>query len=158
MPSTLTAPRSVRRRISRDEARATAHYGTPGHRTGPHVIYPRPTKPRPASTRSGQTRVNYKRNMRAQFLEHLIALPVSVELAEVCDVESYLTEHVGRIVRREKKPHEFRYVYRMYVPGAPAGAAQMTPIFYRDDDGTVSVQSIEWRRADGTLIHGDVDA
>ncbi|MET9073852.1 hypothetical protein ABZX95_17130 [Streptomyces sp. NPDC004232] len=156
MPSTLAvydryAPRSERRRVSRDLARRDARYGTPGHRTGPHALVSRP-KPRPASTRSGQARVNYKRNQRAKFLEHLIALSVSVELAEICDVESCLAMLPGRIIRREKDLFSLTYIYRMYVPDAPDGAATMDPIFRRHDDGTVTVQSIEWLRADGSRI------
>lgn len=131
MPSTPAlydrrAPRSERRRASRDLARR--------------------------DTRSGQARVNYKRNQRAQFLEHLIALPVSVELAEYCDIESYLGMLPGRIIRREMDRFSLRWIYRMHVPDAPDGAATMSPTYCRRDDGTVTVQSIEWLRADGSLI------
>lgn len=149
----VTAPRTVRRSISRDLARATARYGIPGQPTGPRAHYPRPARPRPASTRSGQARINHKRNQRAAFREHLIALRVSAQLADLCDIEQYLNSLVGRVVRRQPEPTEFAYIYWLDAPGAPAEAASMTPTFYCRDDGTVSRQSIEWRRADGTLIH-----
>lgn len=155
-PSTYDrrAPRSERRRVSRDLARRDARYGTPGHRTGPHAMVSRP-KRRPASTRSGQARVNYKRNQRAAFLEHLIALPVSVELAEYCAIDRYLVMLPGRIIRREMDRFSLRWIYRMYIPDAPDGAATMDPTFQRHADGSVSVQSIEWLRADGSRI--DID-
>jgi hypothetical protein len=109
-------------------------------------------KPRPASTRSGQMRKNYKRNQRAKFLEHLIALPVSVELAEYCDIDRYLAMLPGRIIRREMDRYSLRWIYRMYIPDAPDGAATMTPIWQRHDDGSVSLMGVEWLRADGSRI------
>lgn len=151
----VDAPRSARRRISRDQARRHARYGTLGQLAGPHAVYPCPARPRPASIRSGQARVNHKRNQRAAFLEHLIALPVSVELAEVCDVEPYLRMLPGRIIRREKDRYLLTWIYQVYAPGAPADAATMIPILYGHDDGTVTLEDIEWRRQDGSLIVPD---
>ncbi|MEV6737893.1 hypothetical protein AB0N14_13560 [Streptomyces sp. NPDC051104] len=144
--------RSDRRRYSREQARKYAYYGTPGQPYGRPAVYPPPPKPRPASTRSGQARVNYKRNQRAQFLEHLIALPVSVELAEYCDFEQHLSLVPGRAIRREKSLYALQYIYRMYVPDAPADAATMTPIFETHEGRSVTVMGIEWWRADGSYI------
>lgn len=149
------APRSVRRRVSRDEARKHARYGAPGHPEGRPAVYRRPAKPRPASTRSGQARVNYKRNQRAAFLSHLVALHVSVELADLCDIEKHLRAHHGRIVRRRLADYGFAYVYWLDVPNAPANAVTMTPFYCAHDDGTVTVQSIDWRDANGTVIKQD---
>ncbi|MFE2486047.1 hypothetical protein ACFXGR_22655 [Streptomyces mirabilis] len=155
MPDVLFSPyatRSDRRRISRDQARKCARYGTPGHLHGRPAVYPRPPKPRPASTRSGQARVNYKRNQRAAFLSHLVALPVSAELADVCDIEQYLRTLHGRIVRRNLRNYGLTHVYWLDVPDAPADAASMTPIYCAHDDRTITVQSIEWRDANGAAI------
>lgn len=168
MPDVLFSPyatRSDRRRISRDQARKCARYGTPGHLHGRPAVYPRPPKPRPASTRSGQARVNWKRNQRAAFLSHLVALHVSAaflsrfvplhasaELAGFCDIEQQLRTHHGRIVRRRLADYGLAYVYWLDVPDAPAEAATMTPTYCAHDDGTVTVQSIEWRDAEGAVI------
>lgn len=155
MPDVLFPPhstRSERRRISRDDARKHARHGTPGRPDGRPAVYPRPAKPRPASTRSGQARVNYKRNQRAAFLSHLVALHVSAELADACDIEQQLRTLHGRIVRRERDRTWLGYVYWLEIPNAPANAATMTPIYCANDDDTVTVQSIEWRDANGDVI------
>lgn len=145
--------RSDRRRHSRKHARKYAYYGTPGQPWGRSAVYPRPAKPRPASTRSGQARVNYKRNQRAAFLSHLVALHVSAELADACDIEQQLRTLHGRIVRRERDRTWLGYVYWLEIPNAPANVATMTPIYCAHDDGTVTVQSIEWRDANGAVIN-----
>lgn len=158
MPDVLFSPyatRSDRRRISRDQARKCARTATPGHPEGRPAVYPRCAKPRPASARSGQARVNYKRNQRAAFLSRLVALHVSAELAEICDIEQYLRTLHGRIVRRELRNYGFIYVYWLDVPDAPADAASMTPIYSTHEDGSVTVQSIEWRDANGAAITGE---
>lgn len=144
--------RSDRRHYSREQARKYACYGTPGQPYGRPAVYPKPSKLRPASTRSGQARVNYKRNQRAAFLEHLIALPVSVELADACDIERHLGMLPGRIIRREKSNYGLQYNYRMHVPDAPDGAATMEPLFQMHEDRSVTMSGIEWRRADGGHI------
>lgn len=144
--------RSDKRRHSREQARKYAWHGTPGQPWGRSAVYPRPATPRPASTRSGQARVNYKRNQRAAFLSHLVALHVSVELADFCNIKQQLQEHHGRIVRRRLSNYGTNYVYSLEVPDAPVGAATMTPTYWAHDDGTVTVQSIEWRDANGTTI------
>jgi hypothetical protein len=146
--------RSDRRRHSRQQARRYARYGIQGQPHGRPAVYPPPPKPRPASPRSGQARVNRKRNERAAFLEHLIALTVSVELADACpDFEQRVTGLLpGRAIRRDKDPMTLRYIYRMHIPDAPDGAATMNPLFRLNGDLTVSVTDIEWWRADGTYI------
>lgn len=157
--------RSDRRRHSREQARKYAYYGTPGQPWGRSAVYPRPPRPRPVSTRSGQARVNYKRNQRAAFLSHLVALHVSAaflshfvplhasaELNGFCDIDQQLRAHHGRIVRRRLANYGRAYVYWLDVPDAPAEAATMTPIYCAHDDGTVTVQSIEWRDANGTVL------
>jgi hypothetical protein len=158
MPAEIIFPlhwaRSDRRRHSRDQARKYTRYNAPGQRQGPSPLHLGPSKRRQASIRSGQTRVNHKRNQRAAFLEHLIALPVSVELAEACDdLEQRLTTLLpGRIIRREKDPLALRYIYRMHIPDAPNDAATMSPLFHLNEDRTVSVDGIEWWRADGAYV------
>lgn len=146
--------RSDRRRHSRDQARKYAHYGVPGQPDGRPAVYPPRPRPRPASTRSGQARVNHKRNERAKFLEHLIALPVSVELAEACNaLEQHIADRVpGRVIRREKNPRALQCIYRLHTPDAPADATTMSPLFRLNEDRSVSVVGIEWWRADGTYI------
>ena len=156
MPEIIFPPhwtRSDRRRHSRDQARKYARHGTPGQPWGRPAAYPPPKQPRRVSTRSGQARVNHKRNQRAAFLEHLIALPVSVELCD--DFEKHLNLLPGRAIRREKDPYSLRYIYRMYVPGAPDGAATMSPLLRLNSDRTVSVTGVEWWREDGSYIGAD---
>jgi hypothetical protein len=158
MPAEIIFPlhwtRSDRRRHSRDQARRYTQYNVTGQPQGRSAVYSRPPKPRTASTRSGQARVNHKRNQRAQFLEHLIALPVSVELADACPgLDQRLTDLLpGRIIRRDKDPMGLRYIYRMHIPGAPTEAAVTEPLFRLNGDRSVSVTGIEWWRADGTYI------
>ena len=156
MPDVVFLPhstRSDRRGISRATARKYARHGTPGQSDGRPVVRRRPPRPRPASTRSGQARVNYKRNQRAAFLSHLVALDVSVELAEICDIERHLRTLHGRVVRRRVTNYGITYTYWLEVPDAPADAAAACPTYCRHDDGTVTVQSIQWLDADGATLN-----
>lgn len=54
--------------------------------------------------------------------------------------------------RRELSNYGLTHVYWPDVPDAPANAAPMTRIYCAHDDRTITVQSIEWRDANGTVI------
>jgi hypothetical protein len=89
-------------------------------------------------------------HLAGNHIPHLIQLRVSAELAEA--VEQHMHLIPGRLVRRDTVFGQPRFAYWMDMPDAPAGAAQMTPVFSRADDGTIGLLCVDWHDADGNRI------
>ncbi|MCW7941686.1 hypothetical protein AAW14_06495 [Streptomyces hygroscopicus] len=55
------------------------------------------------------------------------------------------------VVSREQDPNAPCYIYTLTAPShAPDDAVEMSPIFSRAIDGTVTLLSYDWLRADGS--------
>lgn len=84
----------------------------------------------------------------------LITLKVSDELADQFEAHAHLLAP-ARIVGKDSESNPFWWTYTLDWPGAPPGAASVTPIWHASYQGahvTVQLQALEWYDAHGRAL------
>ncbi|MFF0409071.1 hypothetical protein ACFYUY_01375 [Kitasatospora sp. NPDC004745] len=161
--------RAERRAFSRDAAR---HYASPNPGTGPsraerrrhgwrgdvsalvHGPHSRTWLHATTPGTGGQRRVDAKRQARADFW-HTVRIEVSAEIEPYFRRSLHLLHPKAQLRGRHPHLYDFAVDLDVHIPGAPVDAVSALPVFRSVHDGDVYVpqlDSITWRRADGTVI------
>lgn len=80
-----------------------------------------------------------------------VTVTVSSELAEAFEAHAHELAP-ARIVTKDTESNPFWWTYTLDWPGAPAGAARVTPVWYatyQGEQATVRLHHLEWYDAHG---------